>query len=390
MANGLIRQLAKIYGETPMDHPGLKPVTFAQWLLESGRGSSPLAAEHLNFGGLKWRPEMTGIATEVTYTDSKGETDAYCRFATMEDFIAGYWRFIGRSPYAGWQGHAQDGGAFVRFIGPIYCPSNPDYAQSVLRLVPEAERNLGGEFAAPAMHAATARSLADSIRLGTVVIDAGHGGPKGDNRPGSSWNNTSSVSGVLEKELTLAYALALRDSLEEQAGANGETLDIVMTRTTDVNLSAADRAGLVKKHKADAFIIFHFNGVKDPSARGPETYYRAPAKGNVNAAADIAFCGQIHAALVRGLAAAGLAGKDRGLKPDTLSGPGGIMVLRDDLMGNAGKDGCVAAYLEVDFVTNPTVDKALVSGPKAAANRKTIAAEIAASLRKYLREKAAA
>jgi len=42
--------------------PALRMVTLAQWILESGRGTSRLATEYGNFAGLKWRPEMQGFA----------------------------------------------------------------------------------------------------------------------------------------------------------------------------------------------------------------------------------------------------------------------------------------------------------------------------------------
>eukprot|EP00898_Chlorokybus_atmophyticus_P001810 jgi/Chlat1/262/Chrsp1S03051 len=45
--------------------PELKAVTLAQWLLESGRGNSRLSAHHCNYGGLKWRQEMAGLAIPI-------------------------------------------------------------------------------------------------------------------------------------------------------------------------------------------------------------------------------------------------------------------------------------------------------------------------------------
>ena len=42
----------------PEDFDDLQNASLAQWILESGWGKSPLARDHFNFGGLKWRPEM--------------------------------------------------------------------------------------------------------------------------------------------------------------------------------------------------------------------------------------------------------------------------------------------------------------------------------------------
>ena len=77
----LIERLAAAYRGYALPHPKLRAVTLAQWLLESGRGSSALAREHLNFAGLKWRPEMAPFATRIDYAAHDG-ADAYCRFAS--------------------------------------------------------------------------------------------------------------------------------------------------------------------------------------------------------------------------------------------------------------------------------------------------------------------
>ncbi len=107
-------------------------------LLESGRGESDLARRHHNFGGLKYRPEMRPYASKVRYRASDG-VDEYCKFDSPEAFLEGFWAFLDRSPYAGWRDHAHSARSFVAFIGPIYCPFNPEYADHVMRLLPEAQ-----------------------------------------------------------------------------------------------------------------------------------------------------------------------------------------------------------------------------------------------------------
>lgn len=87
-AMDLFDDLVGRYRAARIAYESLKPVTLAQWMLESGRGTSRLAAEHLNFGGLKWRSEMLGFATPVAYEASDG-LDYYCAFATLDDFVAG-------------------------------------------------------------------------------------------------------------------------------------------------------------------------------------------------------------------------------------------------------------------------------------------------------------
>jgi hypothetical protein len=57
------KSLVDAYRGISIEYPQLKPVTIAQWMHESGRGSSKLATDHNNFAGLKWRDEMEGFAT---------------------------------------------------------------------------------------------------------------------------------------------------------------------------------------------------------------------------------------------------------------------------------------------------------------------------------------
>jgi len=138
----LLEELASRYRSASIEFPSLRPVTFAQWMLESGRGTSGLAVQHLNFAGLKWRSEMVGYATPVEYQASDGP-GLYCRFASVTAFIAGYWRFLARPPYHGWEEHAAEGPeAFIHFIGPIFNPAGEVYVNKVLGLVPEAKKLL--------------------------------------------------------------------------------------------------------------------------------------------------------------------------------------------------------------------------------------------------------
>lgn len=369
----LITKLAKIYATQTIQYPKLKAVTLAQWMLESGRGSSDLAKLHFNFGGLKWRPEMANFATKIMYQAHDG-LDAYCKFATLEKFISGYWAFIGRSPYAGWQQHVATPEDYIRFIGPIYTPK-PSYANDVLALVPEATTLLK-PAAAPVV------APVALVDIGAVVIDPGHGGLKKDEGPGKgSWNNATSASGVLEKNLALDWCLRLRDILGAQAQAAGQKIKVVLTRTTDVNPKLADRAALAGANNASAFLCMHFNGGV-AAASGTETFYAAASNGNQNEAEDIKFCKAIHAGMLAGLRAVKPDTKDRGVKPDTQTNPGALGVLRDTSLGNSGKPRkCLAAYLEVEFITNVAVDKAFISGPGAPANRDTLLAAIATAIR---------
>jgi len=164
--NELLLRLVDVYVGEDIRHPQLRAVTLAQWMVESGRATSKLAREHYNFGGLKWRNEMTPFATRILYEAHDG-TDYYCKFATIESFVNGYWAFLNRAPYSGWEEHVASGEDFIRFIGPIYTPK-ASYPGDVLALVPEAEALL---IAAPRAQLVTAVA---PTSLGTVVIDPGH------------------------------------------------------------------------------------------------------------------------------------------------------------------------------------------------------------------------
>jgi hypothetical protein len=137
-------ELVQAAREAVIPAPVLRAVTLAQWIEESGRGKSRLAWEHCNFAGLKWRPEMKGFATPVLYEAHDG-TETYCGFPSVEVFIAGYWRFIGRSVYSGWQAYADDPHGFIKFLeargyaGDQTKKPEPTYSGRVINLIPEAE-----------------------------------------------------------------------------------------------------------------------------------------------------------------------------------------------------------------------------------------------------------
>jgi N-acetylmuramoyl-L-alanine amidase len=126
--------LKAAYAGMSIEYPHLKAITYAQWALESGHGSSLLARNHLNFAGMKWRPFMSDVASKVWYNAHDGG-EFYCKFASLQNFIAGYWLRLDRHPsYHGWRQHTATAEDFIRFIGPIWAPpsANPNYVAKVL------------------------------------------------------------------------------------------------------------------------------------------------------------------------------------------------------------------------------------------------------------------
>jgi len=115
----------------------LKTIVLAQWILESGRGSSKLAKKFNNYGGLKWRPEMLGYGVPTSYNAHDGRTN-YVSFESPKAYIEGYWAFIARHPYTGWEKYKNDPIGYINFIVKAgYCPDN-GYVKNVLSLQKEA------------------------------------------------------------------------------------------------------------------------------------------------------------------------------------------------------------------------------------------------------------
>lgn len=100
-------------------------------------------------------------------------------------------------------------------------------------------------------------------RLPTVVIDPGHGGS--DKVGGSSANNATGPNGLLEKDVAL-------DLARRTAGLLGQSAEVLMTRTRDINLSLADRARLAHDRVAALFLSIHLNGFGDASVDGTEVW----------------------------------------------------------------------------------------------------------------------
>jgi N-acetylmuramoyl-L-alanine amidase len=109
--------------------------------------------------------------------------------------------------------------------------------------------NLNGQF-----------SLARQLGLGIsrIVIDAGHGG----HDPGARAN------GLNEAELVLDVAGRLRTLLEKQP-----TIEVTMTRGTDVFVPLEQRTAIANRQSADLFLSIHANASRNSKARGIETYF---------------------------------------------------------------------------------------------------------------------
>lgn len=98
-----------------------------------------------------------------------------------------------------------------------------------------------------------------------VVIDPGHGGRD----PGAG------TAGTLEKELTLALALALRDELLRGGGVR-----VALTRSDDRYLLLGERSAVARRLGADLFISIHADSTEVSTGAIGATVYTLSSKGS--------------------------------------------------------------------------------------------------------------
>jgi hypothetical protein len=118
----------------------IKIARLAQWILESNRGKSDLAVKHLNFGGFKWRPELSPYGESVLIkVPSETQAVTFTKFNSVKDFVLGSEAFMKRAPYVKtkWElsSTPED---YIERIGPVYA-TDPKYIVKVKSVVKEAE-----------------------------------------------------------------------------------------------------------------------------------------------------------------------------------------------------------------------------------------------------------
>ena len=101
------------------------------------------------------------------------------------------------------------------------------------------------------------RSL--GLKVGRVVIDAGHGGKD---------TGTTGPTGLTEKVLVLDIARKLKERIETELGA-----EVVMTREDDAFVPLETRTAIANQAEADLFLSIHANASHISSIRGFETYF---------------------------------------------------------------------------------------------------------------------
>lgn len=91
-----------------------------------------------------------------------------------------------------------------------------------------------------------------------IVIDPGHGGVD---------SGTISASGVMEKDIVLAFAKKLQERLEQTG-----KVAVLLTRSDDTFLPLGARVQFGRDHAADLFLSIHADSEHEGSVRGATVY----------------------------------------------------------------------------------------------------------------------
>ena len=199
------------------------------------------------------------------------------------------------------------------------------------------------------------------LKIGKIVIDAGHGGHD---------TGTIGPNGLEEKDLVLEVGKRLGKLLETRLGA-----EVVYTRKTDTFIPLETRTAIANQERADLFISIHANSSRDESARGVETYYlnftsspealevaareNAVSEKSIYELQDLVkkialkdkieesreFAGDVQESLHRGLAAKSPAIRDRGVKKAPF-----IVLIGANMP---------SILAEISFVSNPADERRL-------------------------------
>ena len=221
------------------------------------------------------------------------------------------------------------------------------------------------------------------LKVGRIVIDAGHGGHD---------SGTLGPGGIEEKDVVLDVALRVGKLLHQRLGA-----EIVYTRSDDTFIPLETRTAIANKAQADLFLSIHANSSPEPEARGVEAYYlnftsdpgaldvaareNAVSTQSVHQLSDLVrkialkdkidesreFAADVDAGLYSGLKSGNPGLKDRGVKKAP------FVVLIGAQMPSV--------LAEISFLTNPEDAEQLRQG----SYRQRIAESLDAGVERYLR-----
>jgi len=216
-----------------------------------------------------------------------------------------------------------------------------------------------------------------------IIIDPGHGGSSVagslKSRSNSSPNNAHSPSGMLEKDITLEFSKILDQEIRALAPKMNRKVGVILTRKDDRNLNFVERAKICDRADTACIVSIHFNASSGHNAKGSVAMISAQKK-NPNYAVDKKFGSGLAAACSKGVKKYLPSTKSRGTITDGhLHGGLGsnffFQLATKKRLARVPK-----CFLEVEFMDNPEVEKALLKGRGREEKFRHIAAEIA----KYL------
>ena len=105
-------------------------------------------------------------------------------------------------------------------------------------------------------------------KVKTVVIDPGHGG----NKPGAKGKH------IDEKDLVLSVAKKVGKLIAD----NYDDVNVIYTRTNDVDIDLSERAHIANRAKADLFISIHANSHPTTAPTGVETFVAGLSQSKAN------------------------------------------------------------------------------------------------------------
>ncbi|WP_299864082.1 N-acetylmuramoyl-L-alanine amidase [uncultured Hoeflea sp.] len=164
------------------------------------------------------------------------------------------------------------GGERARMVLELAAPARLEVATSSLeadgaihRLVfdaiavdPEAFAKLAAQTEWPSTNPDPTPGNASEDQVLTIVIDPGHGGIDG---------GAEGPAGTMEKDVTLAFAEALKEALEDE-----DDIRVSMTRTDDKFLSLSARVRQARHAEADLLMSLHADSIRIKSLRGATVY----------------------------------------------------------------------------------------------------------------------
>jgi N-acetylmuramoyl-L-alanine amidase len=122
----------------------------------------------------------------------------------------------------------------------------------------DTENSTGAEPTKPNDYSG-APSWLESNDVKTIVIDPGHGGAN---------EGAIGADGLKEKDVTLQIAENLKGIIEQNIAG----VKVVLSRTSDTDMSIQARTEIANHNKADLFVSIHCNGSVNRNARGAEVF----------------------------------------------------------------------------------------------------------------------